>query len=392
MALKVARRGRIDPFIVMEVMRAAAEQAVTGADVVHLEVGQPSTPAPRKVLAAAKVALDKELIGYTLALGIPELRARIAQHYREFYCADVPAERIVVTTGSSGGFLLAFLTAFEPGDRVALAAPGYPAYRNILTALGIEAVEIPAGPDTRYQPTPELLEKHGGRLDGLIIASPANPTGTMLSPEALADLTAYCESKSIRLVSDEIYHGITYGMGTATALQTSGSAIIVNSFSKYYSMTGWRLGYLAAPLEIAKAADMVQSQFTSATCSITQRCAITALRGELDTAREMVAAFRERRAFIYQALKNIPGLQVNEPDGAFYMFPNVSAFFGRSYEDSHIANADDLCMYLLHKANVSVVTGAAFQQPECIRISYATGMPRIEEGMKRMKEWLGKLK
>src|SRR4029450_5802423 len=221
-----------------------------GADVVHLEVGQPSPPAPRKVLAAAKAAVDNELIGYTLALGIPELRARISRHYREFYGADVPAERIVVTTGSSGGFLLAFLTAFE----ARLASPAYPCYRNILTALGIEPVIVPMEADTKYQPTVAALEQvqreMGEHLDGLIVASPSNPVGAIVPEAELRALTTYCRQRGIRFISDEIYHGITYGMEAVTAASIDDQAIVVNSFSKYFSMTGWRLGWLVVPPDL----------------------------------------------------------------------------------------------------------------------------------------------
>ena len=233
MALKVARRSAIAPFIVMDVLRAANERAAAGEDVLHLEVGQPGTPAPRPVLEAAKAALDTDLIGYTDAFGIPALRAGIAAHYRDCYGVEVDPARVVVTTGSSGGFLLSFLAAFDVGDRVALAAPGYPAYRNILTALGIEPVVLTTEPEHRFQPTPELLEAEPGRLDGLIVASPSNPTGTMLGRDEMAALSGYCADRGIRLISDEIYHGIGYGRPAVSALELGADAVVINSFSKY---------------------------------------------------------------------------------------------------------------------------------------------------------------
>src|ERR1700741_2207000 len=217
-ALKVARRGAVPPFIAMEVLRDANARAARGENVLHLEVGQPSTSAPRAVIEAAKSALERDQIGYTEALGISPLRQRIAGHYREMYGIDVDPARVVVTTGSSGAFLLSFLAAFDAGDRVALAAPGYPAYRNILVALGITPINLLTGAETRFQPTPELLDRVDGRIDGLIIASPSNPAGTMIDAESLRRLHAYCQARQIRLVSDEIYHGITYGMEPTTAL------------------------------------------------------------------------------------------------------------------------------------------------------------------------------
>ncbi len=247
MALKIAKRGGIPPFIVMDVLRAANARAAAGEEVLHLEVGQPATPAPAGVRAAAKAALDDTRLGYTDALGLPALRARIARHYREAYGVAVEPARIVVTTGSSGAFLLSFLAAFDPGDRVALAAPGYPAYRNILAALGVEPVLLICDAEHRFQPTPELLDRVEGRLDGLIVASPSNPTGTMLRRAELAPLADYCAARALRLISDEIYHGITYCEPAVSALELSGEAIVINSFSKYYSMTGWRLGWMVLP-------------------------------------------------------------------------------------------------------------------------------------------------
>src|SRR6185437_13601891 len=243
MTLRASRRGLVPPFIAMDVLRAANAREAEGERVIHLEVGQPGTPAPRAVLEAARAALDRDKIGYTDAEGIAPLRAAIAGHYRTQYGIEVDPAEIAVTTGSSAAFQLAFLAAFEPGDRVALAAPGYPAYRNILSALGLETVLIEVGENAHYQPNPELLADVPD-LKGLIVASPANPTGTMIAPADLARLADYCRGHGIRLVSDEIYHGITYEGAAATARAfgsgTQNEAIVVNSFSKYYSMTGWR--------------------------------------------------------------------------------------------------------------------------------------------------------
>ena len=240
MALKVASRGTIPPFIVMDVMRAANEREAAQGDVIHMEVGQPSTPAPAGVKAAAHRALDADKLGYTDAFGIPPLRQAVARHIRDWYGVEVPVERIAITTGSSGGFILSFLAAFDPGDRVALVEPGYPCYRNILSALGIEAVPLQGTAETRFQPTPALLDRVAGPLDGLIVASPSNPTGTMLDHGAMKALVDYCADRGIRVISDEIYHGISYGIEPVTAAALDPRAVVINSFSKYFSMTGWR--------------------------------------------------------------------------------------------------------------------------------------------------------
>src|SRR6202162_3964576 len=244
-----SRRGLVPPFIAMDVLRAANEREAAGHSVIHLEVGQPGTPAPAPVLDAARAALAGDRIGYTDALGIAPLREAIARHYQDQYAVAVDPGEIVVTTGSLAAFQLAFLAAFEPGERVALAAPGYPAYRNILSALGLEPVLIEVGENAHYQPNPELLAE-AGELAGLIVASPANPTGTMIPPGDLARLALWCRERGIRLISDEIYHGITYESAPHTARAFGPEAIIVNSFSKYYSMTGWRLGWVVGAADL----------------------------------------------------------------------------------------------------------------------------------------------
>jgi aspartate/methionine/tyrosine aminotransferase len=384
MTLKIARRGRIDPFIVMEVMRAAAERAATGAGVVHLEVGQPSTPAPRKVLEAARAALDKELIGYTLALGIPELRARISQHYREFYGADVPAERIVVTTGSSGGFLLAFLTAFEPGDRVALASPGYPCYRNILTALGIEPVIVPMEADTKYQPTVAALEQAqremGEHLDGLIIASPSNPVGAIVPEGELRALTTYCQQHGIRFISDEIYHGITYGVDAVTAASIDDQAIVVNSFSKYFSMTGWRLGWLVVPPDLVQPIERLQQNLFISPPTLSQHAGVAAFDAH-DECRANVRRYAANRALL---LNDLPGAGFDKlvaTDGAFYVYADVARLTNDSVE---------FCRRMLAETGVAATPGVDFDGQRghaTMRFSFAGSTEDMAEAVKRLRAW-----
>ena len=238
MTIKVAKRALVPPFIVMDVMRAAAALEAAGRSIVHLEVGQPSTGIPQAAAKRVGKILGEDPLGYTLASGLPALCDRISRHYLETYGVVVPADRIFATTGSSGGFVLAFLSAFEAGDRVALAAPGYPAYRHILTSLGVTPELIAVGASTRYQPTVSHLKKLPRLPDGLIVGSPANPTGTVIPPDEFRELAGFCDRNGIRLVSDEIYHGITFGSTATTAAGLSDTAIVVNSFSKYFSMTG----------------------------------------------------------------------------------------------------------------------------------------------------------
>jgi aspartate/methionine/tyrosine aminotransferase len=254
LGMQPSRRSAVPPFIVMDVMEAAAAREALGHKVIHMEVGQPGTPAPRAALEAVKGALDRETLGYTVALGLPALRARIAEHYRRHYGLSVAPERVVVTTGSSAGFVLTFLALFDAGDKVALPAPGYPCYRHILTALGQVPVPIVTDAVGRWMPTAGQIEAAASAdgIAGLVIASPANPTGTMLEGRRLPEIVEACRRHGVRLVADEIYHGLTYGAAEETALAHSPQAIVINSFSKYFSMTGWRVGWLVVPEELVR--------------------------------------------------------------------------------------------------------------------------------------------
>ena len=364
----------------MDVLRAANERSATGADVLHLEVGQPSTGAPARVVEAAKAALGREVLGYTDALGIPPLRAAIAQHYRDRYGLPVDPERIVVTTGSSGAFILSFLAAFDAGARVAVTAPGYPAYRNILSALGIEVVEVEVGPPTRFQPTPELLDK-AGPLDGLIVASPANPTGTMLSARDLRRLTEYCSRCDIRLVSDEIYHGITYGDAATTALALTDRAIVINSFSKYFSMTGWRLGWVVLPEELIRPVECLAQNLFISPPSLSQAAAVEvfACRDELEA---NVRRYAANRAVLLEALPKAGLDRFAPPDGAFYLYVDVG----------HVTNdSADFCKRLLADTGVAVTPGIDFDPARgqrTLRISFAGSTEAMTEAARRLGAWL----
>ncbi|MSO81536.1 MAG: aminotransferase class I/II-fold pyridoxal phosphate-dependent enzyme [Alphaproteobacteria bacterium] len=382
MALKVAARGRIDPFIVMDVLRDANARAATGSDVMHLEVGQPGTGAPAVVLAAARAALVSDRLGYTDALGTPALRDALARHYRDFYGVEVPASRIVVTTGSSGGFILAFLAAFEAGDRVALAAPGYPAYRNILLALGVEPVLVDTGPDERFQPTPALLDRIEGRLDGLILASPSNPTGTMVDAAGLSALVGWCRARSVRFVSDEIYHGIVYGEPAQTALAFGDDAIVVNSFSKYFSMTGWRLGWLVLPTELVRPVECLAQNLAVSPPTLSQIAAIAVFECH-DQLRDNVRRYARNRALLLERLPLAGFADLAAADGAFYLYADV----GRMTNDS-----PTLCRRMLAETGVAITPGVDFDSRRghrYVRFSFAGDEAAIAAAADRLIAWQG---
>jgi aspartate/methionine/tyrosine aminotransferase len=380
MSLRPSRRGLVPPFIAMDVLRAATERQAAGAGVIHLEVGQPGSSAPEAVLDAARRALTREPIGYTDALGIAPLRRAIAANYQAQYDVVVDPAEVVVTTGSSAAFLLAFLAAFEPGDRVGVAVPGYPAYRNILSALEIEPVLIAVGENAHYQPTPELLADLG-RLDGLVIASPANPTGTMISAADLARLAAWCRDAGIRLISDEIYHGITYETAAATARAYGNEAVIVNSFSKYYSMTGWRLGWMLVPPDLARSVECLAQNFYISPPALSQIAALPVFgcRAELDG---HVAHYRTNRDLLIRSLTSVGLTRFAPAEGAFYLYVDISSL---------TRDSEDFCRRLLAETGVAVTPGLDFDPTGgggWVRFSFAGSTDDVAEAARRLKDWL----
>ncbi|WP_235830197.1 pyridoxal phosphate-dependent aminotransferase [Algihabitans albus] len=379
--MKIAQRGRVSPFIVMDVVRAANARAAEGAEVLHLEVGQPATRAPQPVLDAAKLALEQSLIGYSDALGLPSLRQALAGHYARVNGVDPDPDRIAITPGSSGGFLLAFLAAFEPGDRVALAAPGYPAYRNILKALDIEPVLLETDLEHRYQPTPALL-RQAGRLDGLIVASPSNPTGTVLDRDALKALVDYCAAEGIRLVSDEIYHGITYGDRATSALELTNEAIVINSFSKYFCMTGWRLGWMVLPEDLIRPVECLAQNFFVAAPTLSQYAAVAAFDclSELDA---RVEAYAVNRALLLERLPHVGFEQLAPADGAFYLYADA----GRLTNDSPA-----LCARILQETGVALTPGVDFDPQRghrFVRFSFAGSLDTMKTACDRLRTFAG---
>src|SRR4051812_23558724 len=366
----------------MRVIDAVVARQQTGLFVADLSAGQPSTPAPATVRAAAHAALDADRIGYTNALGIPPLRAAIARHYRERVGLDVDPANVVVTTGSSGAFLYAFLASFDAGDRVAMARPGYPAYRIMLAALGCEVVELPCGPETRFQPTVEQLDALPAPPAGLIVASPANPTGTMISRDEITALAQWCDAHGTRFVSDEIYHGITYGEPGACAWAAGRNSIVVNSFSKYFSMTGWRIGWLLVPDELVDAVDRLAGNFTICPPALSQLAAVAAFEAydELDA---NVARYAENRAVLLEQLPTIGVDRLAPADGAFYVYADVSEWT----DDSLTWSAR-----LLDETGVAVAPGLDFDPLEggrFIRMCFAGGGDEMAHAVTLLGEWLG---
>jgi aspartate/methionine/tyrosine aminotransferase len=372
----------ISPFIAMEVLKAANQREQEGDDVFHMEVGQPGTPAPSKVLAAAKNALDNEQIGYTDALGIAPLREAIARHYKDFYGIDVPMERVVVTTGSSGGFLLTFLSAFNKGEGVLLAEPGYPAYRNILTSLDLVPVGLPCHAETNFQPTPELIDKVSDPIAGLLVASPSNPTGTMIKHDELAALVDYCEGRGLQFISDEIYHGITYDEPATTALALTDEAIIINSFSKYFSMTGWRLGWMIVPERMVSTIEKLAQNLFISPPALSQYAAVAAFECK-DELEKNVKAYARNREILLSELPKIGLSRLAAADGAFYVYADVRDFTNDSVE---------FCKKMLRETGVAATPGLDFDPQRgngYVRFSFAGSTPVIEQAVQRLKDWNG---
>jgi aspartate/methionine/tyrosine aminotransferase len=374
-----ARRAQVPPFHVMRVLEAAAMRRAAGQPVYELSAGQPATGAPAPVLTAAHQALDADRLGYTSALGLPELRDAIARHYHREYGLDVPASAVAVTTGSSGAFLCAFLAAFDAGDSVAVARPGYPAYRNMLAALGCRLIELPLGED--FRPTVAALDALPEVPSGVIVASPANPTGTMVAADDLAAIAAWCDEHRVRLISDEIYHGITFGPRASCAWQASRRAIVVNSFSKYYCMTGWRLGWVLVPGELLDAVDRLAGNFALCPPALSQRAALGAFDAEAELAAN-VERYRTNRDLLLERLPTIGFERLAPADGAFYLYADV----GRWTDDSLA-----WCARMLAETGVALAPGVDFDPVDggrFVRMCFAGDTAMISRAVDVLGEWL----
>ena len=415
-------RSAVPPFMVMDVVAAAARLQAAGRRVIHMEIGQPAAGAPAAAIMAAQAALagDRGRLGYTESLGIPSLRQRIASHYAQRYGADIDAERIVVTTGSSAGFLLAFLALFEPGDRVAMASPGYPPYRNLLAALDCEAVALPVSAASRFALAPDvLLAEHRRRsLKGLLIANPANPTGTMMTQTALGALIGAAESAGIACICDEIYHGLDYEFAPQTAAKLSGNAVVINSFSKYFCMTGWRVGWMVMPEALIRPVERLQQNLAISVPTLSQVAAAAAFDGRAEM-EAVKRGYEVNRQLLLEGLPGLGGLgaapglaglpgpglpklagptgpglpglpglmaagfdRFPPPDGAFYIYADVSRFCDDSFA---------FASRMLEEAGVAVAPGVDFDPIDghrFVRFCYAGTTAEVSEALERIGAWL----
>ncbi|MBV0911679.1 pyridoxal phosphate-dependent aminotransferase [Anianabacter salinae] len=376
--MRVSRRSEVDPFIVMDVMEAARRAEDAGRHIIHMEVGQPGTPAPAGARAALATAMETGSLGYTVALGLPELRARIARLYGDWYGVDLDPARVIVTSGSSAGFLLAFTALFDTGDRVGIGAPGYPSYRQILKALDLAPVMIETSPDNRYQPVPSDLPEG---LAGLMVASPANPSGTMLGRDALAALIHAAHAQGTAFISDEIYHGIEYEHKAVTALQISDDVYVINSFSKYFSMTGWRIGWMVVPEDHVRRIERIAQNMFICPPHASQVAALAAMDCD-DELKANLAVYAENRRLMLDGLPKAGFDRIAPPDGAFYVYADVS----HMTDDSRAFAAA-----ILDGAGVAVTPGLDFDPDRgagTLRFSYARSTEDIREGLRRLADFM----
>lgn len=377
--MRNSSRGQIDPFIVMDVMEAARRAEAEGRHIIHMEVGQPGTGAPEAARAALASAMSRESLGYTVALGLPALRARIARLYGDWYDLDLDPNRVVITPGSSGGFILAFTALFDAGDRVGIGAPGYPSYRQILRALDLVPVDIQTTAENRLQPVPADLD--GRDLQGLLVASPANPSGTMLDRAALEGLIAAAHAHGAAFISDEIYHGIEYDRRAVSALEITEACYVINSFSKYFSMTGWRIGWMVVPEDHVRVVERLAQNLFICPPHASQVAALAAM----DCTEELqanIAVYSRNRALMLEGLPKAGFDRIAPPDGAFYVYADVS----HMTRDSRAFAAE-----ILDKAGVAVTPGLDFDPVRgagTLRFSYARATADIEEGLSRLGRFM----
>lgn len=376
--MRLSDRSHVDPFIVMDVMEAAAAAEAAGRSIIHMEVGQPGTPAPKLAREAVARAMEDGSLGYTVSLGLPQLRTRIARHYGERYDVDLDPARVIVTSGSSAGFILGFTALFDPGDRVALGAPGYPSYRQILSALSLQPVDIQTKAENRYQPMPDELPDD---MQGLIIASPGNPSGTMLDHAQMSALVEWADSRGASLVSDEIYHGLDYERSSVTALSISDDVYVINSFSKYFSMTGWRVGWMVVPENHVRTIERLSQNMFICAPHASQIAALASFDAGAELEANL-AVYRTNRALLIDGLPRIGFDRVAPPDGAFYIYADVSAL-----TDDSAALARDI----LDNAGVAVTPGLDFDKSrghQTLRFSYARSTADIQEGLRRLEVYM----
>ncbi len=381
--MKSSLRSRIDPFIVMDIMERANAVEKKGQTVVHMEVGQPGTSAPKIAKDFLKASMEDNPLGYTVALGLPDLRKKIAELYSDWYGLDVDWNRIIITGGSSAGFILAFTALFDKLDKVGLPNPGYPSYRQIMKTLNLDPVIINTTEKNKFHPTPNDLSRYN--INGLLIASPGNPTGSMIEREPLEALVNYCEDRNISLISDEIYHGIQYDMKPSTVLEYTDCCYIINSFSKYFSMTGWRIGWIIVPKEHVRVVERIQQNMFICASHASQILALGSLESKNELEKNL-ETYRENRKILLAALPEIGFNNIAPPDGAFYLYIDISEFSSNSY---------DFTIKMLNIGGVAITPGIDFDPVKGkskIRISYARSTPEILKGIERMKIFMDEKK
>ena len=381
--MKSSLRSRIDPFIVMDIMERASAVEKKGQTVVHMEVGQPGTSAPKAAKDFLKASMEDNPMGYTVALGLPDLRKKIAELYGDWYGLDVDWNRIIITGGSSAGFILSFTALFDKLDKVGLPNPGYPSYRQIIKTLDLDPVLINTTKKNKFQPTPNDLSRYN--INGLLIASPGNPTGSMIEREPLEALVNYCVDRKVSLISDEIYHGIQYDMKPSTELEYTDSCYIINSFSKYFSMTGWRIGWIIVPKEHVRVVERIQQNMFICASHASQILALGSFESKNELEKNL-ETYRENRKILLSALPEMGFNNIAPPDGAFYLYIDISEFSSDSY---------DFTIKMLNIGGVAITPGIDFDPikgKSKIRISYARSTPEILKGIKRMKIFMDEKK
>ena len=377
--MKKSKRSNVDPFIVMDVMEAARKAESSGKNIIHMEVGQPGTPAPKLARENLKKEINNNNLGYTVTLGLPELRKKISKLYGDWYNLDLNPERIIVTTGSSGAFILSFSSLFDAGDRVGIGSPGYPSYRQILKSNNLIAVDIQTEIQNKFQPVPDDIIKN--KLNGLLVASPANPTGSMLDKKSLENLIYTAKENNVSFISDEIYHGIQYENDAVTALEITDECYVINSFSKYFSMTGWRIGWMIVPEDHIRQVERLSQNLFICPPHASQVTALAAIDAK-DELEQNIYVYRKNREILLKELPKSGFKTFSPPDGAFYIYVDISEFSNDSLK---------FCNDILKQAGVAITPGLDFDQKRgnsTIRFSYARSTEDIIEGTERINKFM----
>ena len=382
--LKLSKNSDISTFRVLDLLQQVNQRKAAGQDIISLAPGQPADGAPQAALDYGADLMRHGFMGYTEAIGMPQLRARISQWYRDYYDVDVPASRIVITIGASGAFLFTFMSMFDAGDKIALAAPGYPAYRNIMKSCNLVPVEIPTGPQTNYQPTISHLEELEEVPDGLLIASPSNPAGTLIPPEELAAICAWCQERGVRLIADELYHGVTFGEKADTVTRYTADAVAVNSFSKYFAMTGWRLGWMVVPGPAVERVKCLAESLFVAPPTLAQHVAYKTF-DHTDILDGYVARYKTNLDILKEELPKAGIHRLSDTRGAFYLYADISNL---------TADTEVWARALLDGTGVAVTPGTDFDPVrghQTIRISFAGSTAEVQEACNRIQTFVKKV-